>query len=111
MRLYAKIKWGAISHNITVYYRQSETSVIADKNRDVSGDVAGVLESFAEFAKTAAPEGEKYTLFIKRYAYMFLRLYWKKPSIKRGPTLEGNRRDTGAAFIASYGACPQRCGV
>ena len=59
----------------------------------MSRDVVGVLESFAEFAKTAAPECEKYMLFVKRYAYMFLRLYLGKIMDKMGskPEIESAR--------------------
>ncbi|MDR1826415.1 MAG: glycosyltransferase family 2 protein [Rickettsiales bacterium] len=75
LRLYAKVQCGAITCNMAIYYRSSATSVIADKNRDVSGDVIGVMNSFAAFVKTPDNGGEKYAAFVKKYAYMFLRLY------------------------------------
>ncbi|MCL2338878.1 MAG: glycosyltransferase family 2 protein [Proteobacteria bacterium] len=72
MRLYGAVRIGAITPNLAVYYRLSATSVIADKSRDVSRDVIAVLDSIA--ANMSAYD-EDYEKFVKRYAYMFLRLW------------------------------------
>jgi len=72
LRLYGHVHVGAITKNLAIYYRLSETSVIADKTRDVSKDVIKVLESIA----ANFPKFDKdYAKFVKRYAYMFLRLW------------------------------------
>ncbi|MDR2685325.1 MAG: glycosyltransferase [Rickettsiales bacterium] len=72
LRLYGAIKVGAITPNMAVYYRLSLTSVIADKTRDVSKDVIAVLNSIADNVPNYSDD---YAKFVKRYAYMFLRLW------------------------------------
>ncbi|MCL2629480.1 MAG: glycosyltransferase [Alphaproteobacteria bacterium] len=76
MRLYPKVKIAAASAALALYYRQSDNSVINDKNRDISGDVIKVGSSLVDFMATC-PDGLSvdYILLLKEYCYEFLRRY------------------------------------
>jgi len=87
LRLYGRTRVGAITPNLAVYYRLSATSVMADKARDVSKNIAVVLESIAA---TALDYDDNYMRFVKRYAYVFLRL-WLGSMVRKIKKASGNR--------------------
>jgi glycosyltransferase involved in cell wall biosynthesis len=93
LRLYDKVRVGVITPCIAIYYRLSLTSVIKDKDRDVSKDVVGVLNSIAGYVNDI--ENREYKMFVKRYAFMFIRLYcgaiFKKLDLRKGDKVYKNR--------------------
>jgi len=75
LRLYARANICVITPNVATYYRKSQTSVILDKSRDVSRDVAKVLTSLADFIKTKENGGDKYAGFVGYYSLVLVRNY------------------------------------
>jgi hypothetical protein len=75
LRLYAKISSAAITPNLSVYYRQSDTSIISKRERNNSSDVVKVLASFADFTENKENGSGKYLGYIKYYSFTFIRIY------------------------------------
>jgi glycosyltransferase involved in cell wall biosynthesis len=75
MRLFARVKGGAVMHGIATYYRKSATSVINKEYRDNSDDVAKVLESLADFVSVKENGHRHYLEFLRHYTYTFMRVW------------------------------------
>jgi glycosyltransferase involved in cell wall biosynthesis len=77
LRLYSEMKLGCHAYFNTIYYRQSETSVIKEKKRDISDDIIKVIRNLIFFISCPAPEKNKaeylkYVMYIKEYLYNFI---------------------------------------
>jgi glycosyltransferase involved in cell wall biosynthesis len=110
MRLYPRAPGGAVSHTQALYYRQSDTSVIREKNRDVSGDVIKAMSSLTQFManrrKNEIPL--PYVLFLKKYCYEFSRNFIvrtkNKMSSHNKKSLKLQLLNMSAFVRAAYGA-------
>jgi glycosyltransferase involved in cell wall biosynthesis len=84
LRVYPRVKGGAVAHPLVLYYRQSDTSVISDKDRDVSGDVIKSMASLTAFMANRGDEVPlRYVLFLKKYCYEFTRSFIIRTNVRR----------------------------